>query len=453
MRSVSRIAAVIVSVCSTFVLVPSVLAQEAAPSTTTVARSGEDVQAVRDELEKLRAEFAAVRQQYDDRLLALEQRLGQLAGGPRVSAVAQAAAAPDAPAAVNAPTPQGSAATPESSAAAGASKVFNPDTSVIGNFVGVGGKNPFSTEPAMQLSEAEVAFQAVVDPYARADFFLAAGPEGLDVEEGFITFTSLPSHLLLKVGKMRAQFGKVNTLHTHAMPTVDRPLVTQNLVGGEEGLADSGMSLSRLFPNSAMYLEATGEVYTGNSGVFSTSQRSRLNYVGRLRAYRDITESMNVDLGTSFAFGPTDGAIDTPLLSPDVVTTELNKRLVGIDATFRYRPLRRAIYQRFNVRTEMIWSRQDLSADAFTTAFGMYGLAEYQFARRWYAGARLDRSGRALDASLVDTGGSFFVTFWPTEFAQIRSQYRRTNFAEGTNANELLFQVNFAIGAHGAHAF
>ena len=39
---------------------------------------------------------------------------------------------------------------------------------------------------------------------------------------------------------MRAQFGKVNTLHTHAMPTADRPLVTENLVGGEEGISDSG---------------------------------------------------------------------------------------------------------------------------------------------------------------------------------------------------------------------
>ena len=30
---------------------------------------------------------------------------------------------------------------------AGASKVFNPDMSVIGNFVGVAGKNPMSDQP------------------------------------------------------------------------------------------------------------------------------------------------------------------------------------------------------------------------------------------------------------------------------------------------------------------
>ena len=35
---------------------------------------------------------------------------------------------------------------------------------------------------------------------------------------------------------MRAAFGKVNTLHNHVLPWTDRPLVTRNLVGGEEGI-------------------------------------------------------------------------------------------------------------------------------------------------------------------------------------------------------------------------
>ena len=131
----------------------------------------------------------------------------------------------------------------------------------------------------------------------------------------------------------------------------------------------------------------------------------------------------------------------------------LDKQLVGIDATFRYRPLRRAIYQRLNVRTELIWSRQDTGDNLREAAFGFYTLGDYQFARRWYIGGRVDRSGRTLDAGAIDTGGSVFLTFWPTEFSQVRGQYRRINFAEGTNANEFLFQVNFSIGAHGAHVF
>ena len=199
-------------------------------------------------------------------------------------------AAPSAaPAAVPAPEPVPQAAqTPQAAGYASSSKVFNPDISAIGNFVSAAGSNPSSDQPSMQLSEAEVAFQAVVDPYAKADFFLSAGPEGLEIEEGFITFTTLPAGLLLKAGKMRAQFGKVNTMHTHILPWADRPLVMQNLLGGDEGLSDSGFSVSKLIPNDFIFLEGIGEVFQGNDSlVFQSDKRSRLTYLGRLRAYRD----------------------------------------------------------------------------------------------------------------------------------------------------------------------
>lgn len=375
------------------------------------------------DVEALRAEVAQLRQAID----ALEAKVAALQGSNTI--------APGS-------TPAEPAASPQSAAPAGASKVFNPDTSVLANFVGVAGKNRVSEQPSLQLNEVEVAFQADVDPYARADFFLSAGPGGLEIEEGYITFTALPQHLLLKVGKMRAQFGKVNATHTHLMPTVDRPLVTENLVGGDEGLSDSGFSLSKLIANPILYVEATGEVFSGHSNVFHSDRRSQLNYVGRVRAYRDLTEGSNIDFGTSVAFGPTE-------VGPD-----LKKRLIGVDATFRYRPLRRAIYHRFQARSELVWSQQDLpTANNRQNAFGFYGLGEYQFARRWYFGGRYDRSERALDAAIRDTGGSAFLTYWPSEFSQLRGQYRHTNYGEGIAANELLFQASFAIGAHGAHAF
>jgi hypothetical protein len=385
------------------------------------------------DVEALRLEVAQLRQALD----ALEAKLATLQG-------AAAVPAPTPPPAVAEPVIGASAASPQGSAApAGASKVFNPDTSVLANFVGVAGKNATSAQPPLELNEVEVAFQADVDPYARADFFLSAGPEGLDIEEGFVTFTALPQHLLLKVGKMRAQFGKVNPTHTHLMPTADRPLVTENLVGGEEGLSDSGFSLSRLIANPFLYVEATGEVFSGHSNVFHSDKRSQLNYVGHLRAYRDLTEGSNIDLGTSVAFGPTN-------VGPDL---NLKKRLIGVDATFRYRPLRRAIYKRFQARTELVWSQQDLPGADQQDAFGVYGLGEYQFARRWYIGGRYDRSGRVLNASIRDQGASAFLTFWPSEFSQLRGQYRHTKYGEGVTANEVLFQASFAIGAHAAHAF
>src|SRR5438552_242233 len=323
------------------------------------------------------------------------------------------------------------------------SKVFNPDIAVIGDFLGAVGKNDSGrATPSLEMHEAEAAFQAIVDPYARADFFLTFSPDEVGVEEGFVTFTSLPANLLLKVGKMRASFGKVNQMHNHVMPWTDRPLVTQDLVGGEEGISDAGLSLSRLIINPVLFLEATAEVYRGESPeLFSAPRRQDLTYVGRLRGFRDISESTNLDFGGSFARGTAkEGA-------------GLHTSLIGTDVTLRWRPLRRAIYRRLLARTELVWSRRDLVTLEQARAFGLYGSLEYQFARRWFAGLRFDHSERADDPSLVDKGGSALLTYWPSEFSQIRGQYRHTRYGEDITADELLFQVQFSIGAHGAHTF
>jgi hypothetical protein len=381
------------------------------------------------EVERLKQELAAMREQYDARLAALEAQLAALA-------TAAAAAPPE-------PAPAPVLASP-----AAGGKVFNPDIAVIGNFLGAAGSNPGSDQPTLGLDEVEASFQAVVDPYARGDVFLSVGPDGIEVEEGFVTFNTLPGGLLLKAGKMRAQFGKVNTMHTHALPWTDRPLVTGNLVGGGEGISESGLSVSRLVPNRFMFLEATGEAYYGTSDVFQSRERSRLAYVGRFRGYRDLTEGSNLDVGGSFAYGP---SAQGPLLPATAI--DPSTRLIGLDATFRYRPLRRAIYRRFMARSEFVWSQPRDAGVGGRTAFGLYSSADYQFARRWYAGVRYDRSARALEASTIDTGGSFYLTFWPSEFSQVRGQYRRTNYGDGVDANEVLFQFLFSIGAHGAHVF
>jgi hypothetical protein len=153
------------------------------------------------------------------------------------------------------------------------SKIFNPDVAVIGNFLGAAGKNSVEPLPALDLQETETSLQAMVDPYARADFFFALSPEGIEVEEGYITFPTLPGGLLMKVGKLRSAFGKVNTMHAHVLPWADRPLVTQNLLGGEEGISDAGVSIGRLLPNPWIFLEATGEMYRGESAIFRTYRR------------------------------------------------------------------------------------------------------------------------------------------------------------------------------------
>ena len=55
--------------------------------------------------------------------------------------------------------------------------------------------------------------------------------------------------------------------------------------------------------------------------------------------------------------------------------------------------------------------------------------------------------------SLTDKGGSVVLTYWPSEFSQMRGQYRFTHYANNIDANELFVQLIFSLGAHGAHPF
>ena len=407
------------------------------------------------EIDALRAEIDALKADYDQRLQALERQFAALQSQAQPAPATQTPATTAAPAqtAEVPPGAQGasgpSGQLPVYGGAAAGSKIFNPDIAVIGDFLGAAGSNKVpNPEPALTMHESEAAFQAIVDPYARADFFFSFGEQGVNLEEGYLTFPAVPGGLLVRAGKMRAAFGKINTLHNHVLPWTDRPLVTRSLMGGEDGINDAGFSVARLIPNPWMFLEATGQVFRGDSSdLFTSSKRGDLSYVGHLRGYQDITESTNIDIGISYSRGHNASGIVDNLDLGRFRTT-----LYGTDATVRWRPLRRSIYHSFVGRSEFIWSRRG-QPNGVQSALGYYVSGDYQFARRWFAGIRYDRSNRADDALLTDKGQSAVLTYWPSEFSQLRGQYRRTQYANGPTADEFLMQFQFSIGAHGAHPF
>ncbi len=381
----------------------------------------------------------------EDRLIALEGQVrvlkaqgGQAPAAAPVPASSEAAAAPV----------ESVMAAPVSLGGAGgsAAKALNPDISMIGDFVAYAGGNSVRPSPSLQMHESELGVQAVIDPYAKGDFFLTFGEQGVNVEEGFITFTALPMSFVARVGKMRSAFGKVNTMHNHVLPFVDRPLVTQNLVAGEDGIDDAGVSIEHIIPfPKGIFLSATGQMFRGDSGsgdelVFQAHKKSDVSTVDHLRAYKDLSESTNLEIGGSYARGHNE-------LGSDFITS-----LYGMDATVRWKPLRRAIYNSFVARSEFIWSQRQQTGGE-QRAFGMYASGEYQFKRRWFVGGRFDWSDEARAANLTDKGGSVMLTYWPSEFSQVRGQYRFTNYATGQKANELLLQLLFSLGAHGAHPF
>src|SRR5687767_11182668 len=97
------------------------------------ANAQANAQAVQQQIEQLRRDFDELRQQYGERLTALEARLATIQGGQ--------SGAPTAPDAQTAQVPPGaegaggpSGLLPVYGNQASASKIFNPDMAVIGDF-------------------------------------------------------------------------------------------------------------------------------------------------------------------------------------------------------------------------------------------------------------------------------------------------------------------------------
>jgi hypothetical protein len=351
---------------------------------------------------------------------------------PEPSPVPTAEPAPPAPQPTPPPAPGGGGQS---------STYFNPSIAVIGNFLGVVGHNPVENRPSLEMRESEFSFQAIVDPYARADFFVSLSNDSIRLEEGFITFNHLPAGLLLKVGQLKAQFGKINTLHLHVLPWADVPLPMENLLGGEDGWNDAGVSLAKLLPLGDTFSELTAQVFRGKTeGLFDAPSRNDLSYLFQYRAYRDFGDDHNVELGATWGRG-SNGTTETA-----------HTTLENIHLVYRWKPLQGKPYRSFILRSELYRSRRE-QPNGTQTSRGFFVSGDYQLGRRWYTGARYEFSDRAADELLRDTGGALTLTFWPTEFSQVRGELRRRHYAEGITANEALIQLQFAIGAHGAHPF
>jgi hypothetical protein len=133
-------------------------------------------------------------------------------------------------------------------------------------------------------------------------------------------------------------------------------------------------------------------------------------------------------------------------MRPQRSRQRLPDQLYGVDATLRWKPLRRSICHSLILRSEFIWSlRQQTTVEQ--RAFGFYDSVDYQLGRRWFLGGHYDRSDRSRFDTLTDSGGSLVLTYAPAEFSRMKGQYRFTRYANGVDANELLMQVQFSLGA------
>ena len=322
---------------------------------------------------------------------------------------------------------------------------MNPNIGIITKFTGdaiVGGES--DEKEGFRLREVETSFQMVIDPYARADIFVAVVPEEetVELEEAFITFFVLPGGLRAEAGLFRSRFGKLNQIHPPEVTFVDYPLPLE-MYFGEEGLVETGISLSALIPNPwDQFWEGVLEITNGdNETAFNGNPTNDLAYTGHFITFFDINDNSTLELGGSVISGKNN------------LLGNQRTNIYGVDLTYKWKPLDRGLYKSFTWQSELFLVNKDIGAPEKSNAAGFFSYLTWQIGRRWYISGRYDRAESIETVNDLEEKYVTALTFFPSNFQTVRFQSTTTKESKGATNTILSFQLNFAIGAHGAHTY
>lgn len=409
-----------------------VLAQVALASAMVLVSAG--VEAT-DSVAALRAEMESLRIDYEQRIADLEKRLAELESQQpdKVEADVDAirAAARDAAATgvqVTPPPTEGPVVGKERNLS-----LLNPEISATGIFLAdkVGGESGEFT-----IDEVELDIQAALDPFSRMRLTFAYEGEGVEIEEGYVVYGSLPGAMAIMAGKFRQRFGTLNRQHLHALPQSEYPLAIQTYFG-EEGLAQTGLSFSWLLPKLwATANEIDLEITDGeNEEAFGGETFEDFSYLGRFNNFWDIGATSYVEWGLSGIMGKTADDGDSAVW--------------GTNFTYSWSPPGRALYRGINWRTELFLSQRDDELGEQHDAWGGFTYLEGLLTRNLWAGVRLDRAEQPLQPDLYRWGVLPYLTWWQSEYVRLRGEYGYlVNEPTGESENRFTLQLTWAAGPH-----
>jgi hypothetical protein len=284
--------------------------------------------------------------------------------------------------------------------------------------------------------EFELNVQSALDPFSVTKWTLSFSPEeGVDIEEGYVSYANLPGGLQLTAGKFRQGFGVLNRWHLHALPQIDYPLALQTYFG-DEGLAQTGVRAEWLLPHPwATANELTLELTDGESDAFGGESFNRLVGLAHLKNYWDIGDSVYAELGLSGIAGGNGLGGDSQVL--------------GADFTWHWQPPSRAKYREVTWRTELLRSDRDDEDGVNHQAWGGYSYIESLLAQNLYAGVRYDRIENPFDPGHVTWGVFPNLTWWQSEYVRLRGEYGFTrDDLTGDKENRFSLQITWAAGPH-----
>jgi hypothetical protein len=453
------------------------------------------------ELAEIRAQIQQMKQSYEARLGALEQRLqdtqAALAQAQNAAAQTPAAPAPAAPAAgqpetATAPPLAESTPAPAPSGTAPGANAFNPSISLVlgGTYTNLsrdpqtyrirgfappdGEVGPGSR--SFNLGESELTMAANIDPMFSGQLtFSLSGDNSVSVEESYVQTRELGGGLNFRAGRFLSSIGYLNGQHQHAWDFTDAPLVYQAIFGGQ--YKPDGVQARWLAPTD-VFLELGAEFGSGRS--FPGNDRNK-NGLGATTVFAhvgdDVGDAGSYRAGLSWLHT---GALDRAYEENGVPFAFSGRSTVLVaDAIFKWAPNGNPTQQNLKLQGEYLRRKEDgsLAAAGAAGAYersqsGWYLQGVYQFMPAWRAGLRYDRLSSGSPNAAVVASGAIDVALYPSlsvyspsrstamldwspsEFSRLRLQFAHDKARGGGAAdNQIYLQYVMSLGTHAAHAF
>ncbi|MBI4161203.1 MAG: hypothetical protein HY509_02010, partial [Acidobacteria bacterium] len=357
---------------NSWILVAGLILQEAEPAEQPVRKQDPELQQKLEDLERLILDV-------EERLKEMERRLAQVTSANPLN-------------------------------------VLNPTLTVIGNslyrrddrevFLDGDPSQP-RIDDQLNVREVELDLRAAVDPFVDGIAILSlesevSGEFETGVEEFFLKIKSLPIPgweepplgTLIKLGRMRTEFGTNNLLHLHDLPQSNRPLVIEEFLG-EEGHIANGISARMFLPSpGSTALQLTLQALQGGSAEVA-QDGDHPAYLGNLHLFLPLGSAHSLDASLIGFYGTNDAA------------GRDQSRVGSFDWWYRWKPLRQGEWKSLLMGGQLFAAEHEFPVDPADPSLGSereeplgYTLwTQYQLARNLYLGARWDRTDFLRDDS------------------------------------------------------
>lgn len=366
---------------------------------------------------------------------------------------------------------------------------INPDISLIGTF------NTFTnfikgTPGYGKLNfndpEMELFVEGYLNPYSRAAANISYEQNTFSVEELYGNILrGLPFDMQIKAGKFLVGFGKLNTVHPHAWPFLERPLYHQ-VFFGDGGLNDVGISFNFLLPTGDVFTNLDLGIFKGRSMISQKDSNAvdrGINpiFVGRLSTFWSLDDYTNLEVGLSGSYGVySKGNLILFSIPRNLTNIEtFNYLYGGLDFKFKYSP---DAYTVLTLQGEGILNHRSVpridnigidftkASTQTITNSGFFIYADYKFQKQFSFGVKYDYTAGILgdlptfyslsnDDKNSTQGIETWFAYYPVEetsVVRLGLQNLFYNYGNGTNRpseTTIKLQFLFSLGPHKAHPF